>query len=77
MCDWGETVILSVVMHPDNSHTGKLRRARKGVDKCIAPIVKALNDAKIYTRASCCGHGKQDGSIILHDGRELIIKGAK
>lgn len=43
-------------------------------DPCIAPIVKALNDAGICTRASCCGHGRQDGSVILRDGRELVIR---
>ena len=45
-----------------------------GVDLCIADIVAALNAANIETRASCCGHGKQPGSIILDDGRELIVR---
>jgi hypothetical protein len=35
--------------------------------------VKALNDAGIETIASCCGHGKRPGNIVLKDGRELII----
>ena len=43
------------------------------VDPCIAPIVQALNDAGIQTRASCCGHGAQPGSIMLMDGREVLI----
>lgn len=45
-----------------------------GVDMCIAKIVAALNAANIETRASCCGHGEQLGSIILDDGRELVIR---
>lgn len=45
-----------------------------GVDTCIADIVQALNTAGIYTIASCCGHGETDGSIILEDSRELVIK---
>lgn len=48
---------------------GKMRP----VDPCIAPLVQALNDAGIATRASCCGHGKQPGNIMLMDGRELFI----
>ena len=44
------------------------------IDRCIASIVRALEAAGINMRASCCGHGKGDGKIILQDGRELIIQ---
>jgi len=45
------------------------------VDECIAPLVAALNDGGIETEAaSCCGHGKTRGSIVLKDGRELVIR---
>jgi len=43
------------------------------IDYCIVPIVKALNDAGMFTVASCCGHGKQPGVIILKDRREVFI----
>lgn len=43
-------------------------------DPCIAPLVRALNEGGIGTVASCCGHGEQDGSIVLRDGRELLIR---
>lgn len=46
-------------------------------DPCIAPIVEVLNSDKgghLRTVASCCGHGEQDGSILLADGRELVIR---
>jgi len=46
-------------------------------DICIADLVAALNAANIVTVASCCGHGEQDGSILLEDGRELIICGGR
>jgi hypothetical protein len=49
-------------------------KARIWCDPCIAPLVKALNDAGIRTIASCCGHGKDNGSVILADGRELLIR---
>ena len=42
------------------------------IDKCIAPVIKALNDAGIETLESCCGHG-QSGSIDLKDGRRIVI----
>lgn len=43
-------------------------------DPCIAPIVKALNDAGLRTVASCCGHGERPGSIILANETELVIR---
>jgi len=46
----------------------------QGIDLCISHIVAALNAGNVITEASCCGHGKIDGSIILEDGRELVIK---
>lgn len=51
-----------------------LRGRRQDVDVCIADIVAALNAANIQTMASCCGHGEQDGSVALEDGRELIVR---
>jgi hypothetical protein len=74
MCNWGNDTILFVPIPAELSHTGKFRWDYKGIDSCIAPIVKALNDAGIYTSQSCCGHGKGDGVICLHDGRTLIIQ---
>ena len=73
MCKHGDEVLLSVPIPAHLSHTGELRWDIKGVDACIAPIVKALNDAGIYTASCCCGHGKSDGIILLHDGRALVI----
>jgi hypothetical protein len=43
------------------------------VDVEIAPMVRALNAGGIPTLASCSGHGRRPGSIVLQDGRELII----
>jgi hypothetical protein len=44
-----------------------------GIDLCIADVVAALNAANLTTIASCCGHGKIKGSIVLEDGRELTL----
>ena len=47
------------------------------IDRCIHQIVAALNAGNVQTIASCCGHNKMPGSIILSDGRELIIINSK
>ena len=44
------------------------------IDQCIHQLfVAALNAGGVRTVASCCGHGKTRGNIILEDGRVLII----
>ena len=43
------------------------------IDHCIHKIVAALNAGGVRTEASCCGHGKMKGNIVLADGRTLII----
>lgn len=45
----------------------------KSCDECIQPIVQLFNDYGLQTTASCCGHKKQNGSIVLKDGREIMI----
>lgn len=42
-------------------------------DPCIAPLVKALNDASQPTRWSCCGHGRRPATIGLWDDRQLLV----
>lgn len=75
MCEWNDTVDLWVYINAFDSHTGKARWDFKPVDRCISDLVHALNQSgTTLTRGSCCGHGKEDGKIILQDGRELIIK---
>ena len=44
------------------------------IDRCIHQIVAALNAGGVRTIASCCGHGQRDGSILLEDGRDLVIR---
>lgn len=73
MCKWGDTIDLEVTILAHLSYTGKERKAIKGIDRCIAPIVDALNKGGVLTRFSCCGHGKGPGSVVLADGRQLFI----
>lgn len=77
MCEWGTDTILYVPIPAHLSHTGAFHWGYKGVDSCIAPLVQALNDAGIYTANSCCGHGRSEGTIHLHDGRVLRIESDK
>jgi hypothetical protein len=44
-----------------------------GVDECIYDLVKFLNKYYKPTTASCCGHGKQPGSVIFKDWTEIRI----
>lgn len=55
-----------------------IRRDGEGVptvwcDPCIVPLVTALNDGGLATMASCCGHGKYPGWVMLRDGRSLVL----
>ena len=73
MCKCGNTVPLSLPVPAHVSRTGEFRWDIKDIDSCIAHIVRALNDAGVYTIASCCGHGKRPANIALVDGREIVI----
>lgn len=55
-----------------------VKRGEDGVptvwcDPCLTEFVTALNAAGLKTVASCCGHGKNDSSVALEDGRWLTI----
>lgn len=75
MCQHGDDVIVRVKIDASLSHSGTAYWAEKGIDRCIAPLVRALQEGGIDMLGSCCGHGKGDGSIILADGRVLSIHG--
>ena len=74
MCKQGNNILVKVKIPVDLSHTGKIHWKRMGIDKCIAPIVRALQEGGIDMRGSCCGHNERNGYITLQDGRVLIIK---
>ena len=73
MCKHGTAEEVIVYIPERLSYTGRSRVDVKKIDKCIAPIVRALTNAGIYTTQSCCGHFKCDGQIDLLDGRMLMI----
>ena len=74
MCKEGTYQKVKVKIPADLSSTNKVKWKYAKIDKCIAPIVKALQKGKVDMRGSCCGHNKTEGNIHLQDGRILIIK---
>jgi hypothetical protein len=76
MCAHGDTVTLAVTVDASLSWEGVTVVKRKRVDRCIAPIVTALELAGIHMLGSCCGHGRSEGEILLTDGRTLVIREA-
>jgi len=74
MCAYGDTMAVRVRIAADLSCTGKPRWKRAQVDRCIAPLVAALQRGGIAMRSSCCGHGKGPGEILLEDGRRLVVE---
>lgn len=74
MCKWGTETMLLVEIPAHLSSTGSARHAVKGIDSCVAGIVAALNAGGVKTISSCCGHGKEEGLILLADGRALVIR---
>lgn len=73
MCKEGVTRPVRVKVPADLSCTGKERWKDAKIDVCIAELVEALQRSGIDMRGSCCGHGKAVGTILLQDGRILII----
>jgi len=67
MCEKGQTIKMKLI-----GRMGEPAR-EVDIDKCIAPIIKALNEGGILTKSSCCGHGG-DGYILLQDGRGFLLK---
>jgi len=68
MCEWGTYKTVKLCKPKEFS-----KRTEIPVDACIADIIQALNNAGIGTEASCCGHNRGLGTIMLSDDRELLI----
>ena len=76
MCKWGDTVKLRLIIPARLSHTGKDRYKMVSIDKCIVPLVKALNKEGLQTNWSCCRHLCSNYvDIGLEYGRRLKIYG--
>jgi hypothetical protein len=58
---------------PDVAEVVEIDGVSRSIDRCIVPLVRALNDAGLATVASCCGHGHRPGWIALSDGRQVMV----
>ena len=71
MCKWGTYKRVLVTMQPDAEYPQiwKHKEWKKwcAIDKCIAELVEAFESVGLRMLASCCGHGKGLGDILLKD----------
>lgn len=74
MCSYGDTVPVWVRIPVELSHKGCTYWKYAQIDRCIAPLVEALQMGGIDMLSSCCGHGEDIGYITLSDGRVLVIR---
>ena len=63
MCKWGKDKKVKVI------HTNKIVK----VDKCLAQLIKILNQYGIETLACCCGHGKTSHSSIRINSKNIEL----
>lgn len=73
MCRHGTHELVRVRIPADLAGGGRAKWKRMKIDACIAPLVRALQEAGVNMRGSCCGHGRGRGDIHLQDGRMLLI----
>ena len=73
MCDEHSATRVRVLIPADLSFDGVEHWKNAGIDTCIAPLVRALQEGGVNMRGSCCGHGKRPGEILLQDGRTLSL----
>jgi hypothetical protein len=79
MCLWNDTVLVKVpVKRSPNyrflpSHYSGLEWELRAIDSCLVDLVKWLNAHRCYTKACCCGHFKERGSILFWDCKEMKL----
>ncbi len=76
LCEYGDTVSVTVWVDPALSCSGIGRWKDAQIDRCIAPIVSSLQRRGVNMLGSCCGHGKGIGSIDLVGGKSLTVHSA-
>lgn len=73
VCPCSETVDVECEIPAGLSHTGARRKKVCAIDRCLAPLILALQAAGIGTEGCCCGHGKYDGTVCFENGIRLIV----
>ena len=67
MCKHGDTVVVPIWS------SNQKRLVGRDIDRCLVPLVRALNAGGFETDACCCGHGYVPPSVILSDDTWLVI----
>jgi len=65
MCKWGTDKIVEVTMPPCQPYHPTEWKKKVGIDSCISELVEVFESVGLRMLASCCGHGKGDGAILL------------
>lgn len=61
MCSWNTSEVVAL---PPNIDVSKENRS-VSLDRCIANIIPQLWANSIDTRGCCCGHGKENPSVVI------------
>ena len=78
MCEWGDMVEMRLPISARKSHTGKRRmKDNVGIDRCLAPLIKLLNENGFETEECCCGHGAGYGYIGFADDTGFLLMSSK
>ena len=77
MCEWGNDVMVKVPVGRNPKTRTGFRWDWRPIDACIAPVIKELNQERIYTTACCCGHFKHRRSILYWDIKDKRRKESK
>ena len=73
MCKWGDETMVEVPVERDPRGEHGFRWDWRYVDECLATLIEELNAHGLFTRACCCGHGKDDGSVLFWDLEEMKL----
>lgn len=76
MCEWGDSEDVDVVVPTHLSSTGEDKPRVFPVDRCMAPLVRALNAAGFATAGCCCGHGLVPAQVVFADGTTITALAA-
>jgi hypothetical protein len=64
VCEWGNEIVVNL---PDDIDPE--RKSRKvSLDSCIAEVIQRLWKQGCQIRSCCCGHGKENASIVISGG---------
>jgi hypothetical protein len=63
MCKWGTDRFIYVIRRNNDVILDGWHRI--AVDACIAEYVQEMNNRGVITVGCCCGHGKEEGVVLV------------